>query len=76
MGQSGFYILVLEVDGRVSLHNTYQGKIISSFYFYFQLQGEPAKKRQIIHDICFSEDEQTIACVTNKHILLYQMQDL
>lgn len=76
MGHSGIYLVVIETDGRVTVHNTFAGEVVCSFYFYFKLQGEQTQKRQIIHDVCLSEDEKDLACVTNKHILLYSMQSL
>jgi hypothetical protein len=82
LGFSGSYLLTLEVDGRISILDLFKGDIVNSFYFYDPKTKRKDKstnekpKKLMIHDMCFSEDERELTCITSKYILIYSMDKL
>jgi hypothetical protein len=56
LGHSGKYLVTVEADGRVSIHNLILGVIESSFYYYKKLRIQSKPKKVKINDISLSED--------------------
>jgi hypothetical protein len=50
-----------------------EGVVAASFYFYSKHMKQKDEAKTVIYEVCFSEDERELACITNQHILLYSM---
>jgi hypothetical protein len=50
--------------------------MITTFYFYAKKVKQSSECRVPIHDVCFSEDERELTCVTGQHVLIYAMEVL
>lgn len=71
LGHSGIYLATIEVDGKVTIFNLLEGLLVASFYFYCRVDGREGRVK--IHDLCFSEDEREVCCLSTRHIVLYSM---
>jgi hypothetical protein len=76
LGHSGIYIALVTTDGKVIVHNVQEGQTLGSFYFNFKTSKDTHSQKQNIHEVCFSEDEKDIVCLSSKHILFYNLASL
>jgi hypothetical protein len=72
-------MVAVESDGRISIFDLLKGETVNSFYFYEDRKGkeggaEITKMR--VHDVCLSEDERELSCVTSKYVVIYSMERL
>lgn len=76
LGHTGIYIALITTQGKVIVHNVQQGTTLGSFSFHFQTSKDTKSKKQTIHEVCFTEDEKDLVCLTNKQILYYSLHSL
>ncbi len=78
LGLSGSLLVAVESDGKISIFDLMKGETINSFYFYEDRKGkdgvEVSKVR--VHDVCLSEDERELSCVSSKYVVIYSMERL
>lgn len=79
LGFSGSLIVTVENDGRISIHDMLKGEVVNSFYFYEDKKGKEGNTeiaKMKVHDVCLSEDERELCCVTSKYVVIYSMDRL
>lgn len=78
LGLSGSLLVAVESDGRMSIFDLMKGETINSFYFYEDRKGKdgPEVTKVRVHDVCLSEDERELSCVTSKYVVIYSMERL